>query len=140
MSLGRFSKRTVSTIILFIVVICLQLYEFLRSSISFINLPSYSKIAIGPESNLLFLALVVTLGLSVLWHAKKLAYMLFVAGQLCIIFAEYNPLNFSRNAVIGIQLLGMTQFVYASFRLIFFLFSSKGFEFIETRIYKKKNK
>jgi hypothetical protein len=90
-----------------------------------------------PEVSILFLAIVVSLCFSVLWKAQKFDFVLFVLGQVFIVMGVYDPLSFHRYALIVLQLVGIILFLFGSGRMLFFLLTQRGLDFIASAILKR---
>jgi hypothetical protein len=88
-----------------------------------------------PKVSILFLAIVVSLCFSLLWRVQKFGFILFLFGQVLIVMGVYDPLSFQRYALVGLQLVGMILFLFGCGRMLFFLSTQRGLDFIASVIF-----
>ena len=124
--------------ILMILLLCTQIYSFVPDSISSIYyLSGAIQGKFTPKVSILFLAIVVSLCFSLLWKAQRFGFILFVLGQVFIVIGVYDPLSFHTYALIGLQLVGIILFLFGSGRMLFFLLTQRGLDFIASAILKR---
>ena len=114
---------------LLILLLCIHVYSIFSETLSFIRNLYEGKVI--TQTKIIFLFIVVSVCLSMLWRVQKGNYILFILGQLLIIIAMCNAYSFSNSALIFFQLTGIVLFFISSVRIFVFLFRGKGERFIE---------
>jgi len=127
--------------ILIILLLCNQIYSFSLISFSSIYyLLTSTQVKFFLETNILFMAIVVSVCVSFLWTREKIGFMLFVLGQAFIDIGIYDPFSLQRYALIGIQIVGLVLFFFGSGKIIIFLSKKRGLDFIRSIISRNKGR
>ncbi len=121
--------------VLMVLLLCNQIYTLLQVSISSIyHLSGATQGKFTPKVSILFLAIVVSLCFSLLWRAQRFSFMLFVLGQGLVVIGAYDLLSLQKYALIALQLVGMILFSFGSVRILLFVLTQRGSDFIASTI------
>src|SRR3989304_1456928 len=124
--------------ILMVLLLCNQIYTLVSESISSIyHLSGAIQGKFTPNVSILFLAMVVPLCFSLLWRAQNFRFILFVLGQGFVVMGIYDPLSFQEYVLIALQLIGMILFLFGSGRMLLFLLTQEGSDFVASSILRR---
>mgnify|MGYP001558956066 FL=1 len=134
----KFSWKNILVRYALIFLLCNQVYSIIPESITSVRHLYKNLINYMPETNILFLATVVSLGFTALWTIHRIWLIFFILGQTFIIVGIYAPLPLSSIVLISFQVVGIILFLVSATRILFFLLSKKGYDFIESLVKRKR--
>jgi hypothetical protein len=132
----KWFNRTVELKLLLILIMGILTYDIASAFV--ISLQASSRSEIGPaQLKLLFLPIICSIGLSLLWTSCKYEYMLLLSGQILILGPLSHEFSFPNKTLIVIQTFGAILFSIATVRITTFLISRGSNAFIENLLIKK---